>query len=78
MKAESELYSAQQALDAVKEVFRKAVKEIYRLTDKRLSLIMEVGAGKEELTAFQAKATTEREVMEVEFDASSDVIFKYG
>ena len=39
---------------------------------------MEVGAGKEELAAFQAKATTEREVMEAEFNASSDVIFNYG
>ena len=39
---------------------------------------MEVGAGKEELVAFQAKATVEREAMEAEFDASSDVIFNYG
>ena len=39
---------------------------------------MEVGAGKEELAAFQAKATAEREAMEAEFDPSSDVIFNYG
>ena len=39
---------------------------------------MEVEAGKEELAAFQAKATTEREAIEAEFDASNDVIFNYG
>ena len=36
---------------------------------------MEVGASKEELSAFQAKVTKERKAMEEEFDASSDVIF---
>ena len=49
---ESELDSAQQALAAAKEACRKVEEEICRLTDERLSLIMEVGAGKEELVAF--------------------------
>ena len=52
--------------------------EICRLTDERLSLIMELGAGKEELVAFQAKAAADRKAMEEEFNASSDVIFNYG
>ena len=39
---------------------------------------MELGAGKEELAAFQAKATVKRKVMEEEFDKSTDVIFNYG
>ena len=77
-KAESPLDSVQQALVAAKEVYRKAKEEIFRLTDEQLSLIMEVGAGKEELATFQAKATTEREAMEAEFNATSDVIFNYG
>ena len=63
---------------AAKEACRKAEEEICRLTDERLSLIMELGAGKEKFTAFQAKATTERKAMEEEFDTSSDVIFNYG
>ena len=75
LKAESELDYVYQALAVGKEACRKAEEEICRLTDERLSLIMEVGADKEELTAFQAKATIEREAMEAEFDASSDVIF---
>ena len=78
LKAESELDSAQQALDAAKEACRKAKEEICRLTDERLSLIMEIRVGKEELAAFQVKASAKREAMEAEFDASSDVIFNYG
>ena len=39
---------------------------------------MELGAGKEKLAAFQAKATVKRKVIEEEFDVSSDVIFNYG
>ena len=63
---------------AAKEACRKAKEEIFWLTDERLSLIIEVGANKEELAAFQAKAIAEREAMEAKFDTSSDVIFNYG
>ena len=57
MKVESELDFVQQALAATREACRKVEEEICRLTNERLSLIMELGAGKEELAAFQAKAT---------------------
>ena len=63
---------------ATREACWKAEEETCCLTDERLSLIMELGAGKEELTGFQAKATAERKAMEEEFDASSDVVFDYG
>ena len=58
--------------------YRKAEEETFRLTYERLSLIMELEAGKEELAAFQAKANVESKEMEEEFDASSDMIFNYG
>ena len=78
LKAETELDSVQQALVAARGACQKAEEEICRLTDERLSLLMELGVGKEELAAFQAKATVERKAMEEEFDASNDVIFNYG
>ena len=78
LKAESELDSVQQGLAATREACRKAEEEICRLTDERLTLIMELEAGKEELSAFQEKATMERKAMEEEFDTSSDVIFDYS
>ena len=78
LKAKSELDSFQQALATAREACWKVEEEICRLIDERLSLIMELGVGKEELITLQAKATTERKAMEEEFDVSSDVIFNYG
>ena len=78
MKTESDLEFIWQALVAAGEACRKAEEENCRLTDEQLSLIMELGASKEELLAFQEKATMERKAMEEEFDESSDVIFNYG
>ena len=77
-KAESELDFVQQSLAAEGESCRMAEEENRRLTGEQLSLIMELGASKEKLSAFQAKMTKERKAMEAEFDASSDVIFDYG
>ena len=52
LKGNSELDSVQQALAVVREACQKAEEEIFRLIDERLSLIMELGAGKEEQVAF--------------------------
>ena len=78
LKAESELDSVQQALVVAGEACRKAEEENCHLTDERLPLIMELGASKDELSAFQAKVTMEKKAMEKEFDVSGDVIFNYG
>ena len=78
LKAESELDSARQALAAAKKTCRRAEEENSRLTDERLSLLMELGAIKEDFAAFRAKSSAEKLAMEAEFDASSDVIFDYG
>ena len=53
-------------------------KENGRLTDERLSLLMELGATKEYFAAFREKTSVEKMTMEAEFDASSDVIFNYS
>ena len=78
MKVESELDSVKQALAVVGEACLMTEEENFRLTNERLSLIMELGASKEELSAFQAKMIKERKAMEENFNASSDVIFNYG
>ena len=46
--------------------------------DERLSLVMEMGAIKEDFTAFREKSSAEKSALEAEFDASGDVIFNYG
>ena len=63
---------------AAKEACRRAEEGNSRLTDERLSLLMELGAIKEDFAAFQAKSSAEKLALEAEFDASSDVIFDYG
>ena len=78
LKAKSELDSARQALATVMEACRKAEEENGHLTNEQLSLLMEIGATKEDFAAFQNKSSAEKWALEAEFDASSDVIFDYG
>ena len=77
-KGESELTRVQYALAASEEARRKTVDEANRLADKRVSLLLELGASKDELSAFLAKASKEKKALEEAFDAGFDVIFNYG
>ena len=63
---------------ATKEACRGAEKESDRLTNERLSLLMELGAIKDDFAAFREKSSAERSALEAEFEASIDVIFNYG
>ena len=78
MQVESELARVQHALAASAEAWRKAEDEANRLADERVSLLLELGASKDELSAFQAEASKEKNAMEEAFDVGFDVIFNYG
>ena len=78
LKADSKRDAACQALVTAEEARRKAKEENGRLTDERLSLVMELEAIKDDFMAFREKTSVEKVVMEAKFDASSDVIFNYG
>ena len=60
------------------EAWRKAEEEASRLTDERVSLLLELGASRDELSAFWVEVSKERKASEEAFDASFDVIFNYG
>ena len=75
---ESELDRAQQALAVSGEVGRKAEEEVSRLTDERVSLLVELGASKDELFTFRAEVTKEKKALGAEYDAGFEVIFNYG
>ena len=62
---------------AAKEAFRRVEEENGRLTDERLPLLVELGATKDDFATFQEKSFIERSALEAEFDARSNVIFKY-
>ena len=48
------------------------------MTDERVSLLVELGASKDKLSAFRAEASKEKKALEEEFDAGFEVIFNYG
>ena len=57
---------------------QKAEDEASRLADERVSLLIELGASKDELFTFRAEASKEKKAMEEAFDEGFDVIFNYG
>ena len=59
------------------EACTKAEEENSRLTDERISLILELGTIKDDFAALREKAIADREAMEAEFDASGDTLFNY-
>ena len=63
---------------ASKDACRRVKEENGHLTDARLSLLVELGATKDDFAAFREKRFAERLALEAEFDESSDVIFNYG
>ena len=75
---ESNLDGAQQALVASREAWRKAEEEASRLTDERVSLLVELGASKDELSAFRVEASKEKKALEEAFDLGFYVIFNYA
>ena len=66
------------ALSLAGEACTKAEEENSRLTDERLSLILELETIKDDFAALREKVVADREAMEAEFDASGDKLFNYG
>ena len=63
---------------ASREAWRKAEEEVNRLIDERVSLLLKLGASKDELSAFREEASKDKKALEEEFDAGFEVIFNYG
>ena len=68
---------AQQALAASGEAYRNAEEEVSRLKDERVSLLMELGANKDELFAFRAEVANEKKALEAKYDVGFEDIFNY-
>ena len=63
---------------ALEEARRKAEDKANRLVDERVSLLLELGASKDELSAFWAEAFKEKRALEEAFNAGFAVIFNYS
>ena len=77
-KVESELAQVQNALAVVEEARRKAEDEVSRLADERVSLLLELGTCKDEVSAIQAEALKEKKALDEAYKEGFDVIFNYG
>ena len=63
---------------ALEEARWKAEDEANHLANEQVSLLLEPGASKDELSAYRAEASKEKKAMEEAFDVGFDVIFNYG
>ena len=77
-KVEFELARVQNALAVAEEVRRKAEDEASRLAVERVSLLLELGTSKEEMSALQTRALKEKKALEEAYEEGFDVIFNYG
>ena len=60
------------------EARRKVEDEASRLADKRVSLLLELGTYKDEMSAIRVEALREKKALEEAFEEGFDVIFNYG
>ena len=77
-KVESELARVQNVVAVVEEVRQKAEDEASRLVVERVSLLLELGTSKDEVSALQAQALKEKQALEEAYEEGFDVIFNYG
>ena len=68
----------QDALVVAEEVRRKAEAEVASLEVERTSLLLEVGATKDEVSSLQSQAGKDKAVMEEDYQKALELIFAYG
>ena len=77
-RVEVELARVQNALAVVEEARRKADDEVNRLTNERVSLLLELRTCKGEISAIWIEALRENEALREAYEGGLDVIFNYG
>ena len=74
---EAALARLQNALAVAEEDRRKADDEVSCLTDERVSLLLELGTYKDEISAIWAEAVRENVALREAYEGGLDVIFNY-
>ena len=77
-RLEFELARVKNSLATAEEARLKADDEISRLIDERVSLLLELGTCKEEISVIWAEALRENEALREAYEGGLDVIFNYG
>ena len=78
VKVESELARVQHALAFSEEARRKAEDEASRLAVYRVSLLLELGTSKDEVSALKEHNLKEKKALEEAYEEGFDLIFNYG
>ena len=76
-KMESELARVQHALAVVEEARWNAEDKASRLADERVSLLLELGTCKDEVSTIRVKALKKKEDLREAYEEGFDVIFNY-
>ena len=77
-KVESELAKVKNTLPVVEEARQKAEDEASHLANERVSLLLELGTCKDEVSAIQEEALKEKKALEEAYKEGFDIIFNYG
>ena len=77
-KVESELAGVQNALVVAEEAKLRVEDEVSCLADEQISLLLELGTCKDEVSAIWAKALKEKKALEEAYEEGFDLIFNYG
>ena len=77
-RVEFELARVQNSLAAVEEARRMADDKVSRLIDEQVSLLLELGTCKNEISSIRAEALRENEVLREAYEEGFNVIFNYG
>ena len=77
-EVEFELAKVKNALAVVEEARLKAEDEVSHLADERVSLLLELGTCKDEVSAIRAEALKEKRALEEAYKDGFDIIFNYG
>ena len=77
-RAEDDLTRVQEALAVTEEARCKAEAKTSRLEVERTSLLLELGAAKDEVPSLYSQAGKDKEAMEKDYQKALELIFAYG
>ena len=77
-RAKKELARVRDALAATEEASRKAEAKAARLEVERTSLLLDIGAAKDEVSSLKSQAGKDKEAIEEDYQKAFELILSYG
>ena len=77
-RVQDALATVEEAMAVMEEAKLKAEVEAARLEVERTSLLLEIGAAKDEVSFLHSQASKDKKALEEDYQKSLEVIFSYG